>query len=56
MTKLSLRGLGFQEVFEFWTTLRPKSQPAITNTLSREGRQEGWIALKRVESSGEDDA
>ncbi len=49
-------GLGFQEVFEFWTTLRPKSQPAITNTLSREGRQEGWIALKRVESSGEDDA
>lgn len=49
-------GFGFEEVFNFWTELRPKAQPTVNDTLPTEGRQEGWTALKRGDGSGDDHA
>lgn len=47
-------GYGYPEVFDFWATLRPKAQPALTDTIPDGERQEGWNAMGRGKHSGED--
>jgi len=38
---------GYAEIFDFWTTLRPKSLPAPINALPEGGRQASWTSIGR---------